>query len=308
MDEIESILMPVFEEREENRVFPLTAVVAHEEAKRAIILSLINPGLTLLLYGERGLGKKTMMISASNFVPQIESTGCSFNCDPHNQMMMCTDCQKGGWNSKEIKMPFTILPYTVSREMLLGIGDVHSSVLGGANRGILAIRDLENYSDEVVDSIFSVLRNRKVSMDSFSYPAFFQTIATYNGVPGDIMEKFVLKVRVEEVSDIEERIEILRRVEMFRKDAKRFQELYRKEEEKLRQRIEEGRSMLKRVGIPERISSLIKKEIEEYGLKKDYERRIVIASTANAAYEGRLAVSEEDVRDVARMILPLSRP
>ncbi len=310
MDEIEAMLRPMFNTDEKTDVvFPLTAVVGHQTAKRALIICLINPGLTLLIYGDRGLGKKTMLLSASNFLPEIESTGCPFNCDPHNKVLMCTDCKNGKWVARRIRMPFVLLPYTVDREMLLGSEkDPYSSILGSANRGMLAVRDMENYSKDIIDMIFHALNARRKTFSDFTYPSFFQTIATYNGVPNDVGENFVLKVRVDGVKDVEERIEILRRVELFRKDPRGFYNTYRKEEEKLRERIENGRSMLRKIDIPERISSFIKQSVERYGLKKEYERRLIIASTANAAYEGRLVVSEEDVREVHRMIIPKTEP
>ena len=44
--------------------------------------------------------------------------------------------------------------------------------------------------------------------------------------------------------------------------------------------------------------------VERNGLEKGYERRLMIASSTNAAYEGHMAVSEDDVMEVSRMILP----
>ena len=309
MDEIEAMLRPRFEESRADVSFPLTAVVGHQEAKRAMILSLINPGLSLLIYGERGLGKKTLLMSASNFLPEMDSTGCSFNCDPHNRVLMCTDCRKGGWIPRSISTPFVIFPYSIDEKMLLGSEDnVQSSILGNSNRGILAMRDMENYSDKITDTVFGALRDKKHEVGGFTYPCFFQPIATYNGIPGPIKENFILRVRVEEVRDVEERIEILRRVEMFRKNPFGFYDAYGKEEERLRGRIDEGRKILKKIGIPEKVTEDIRKRVKDYGLKKEYERRLIMASSTNAAYEGRLAVSMEDVREVMKMVLPSSEP
>ncbi len=305
MDEIEAMLRQDFEESRADVSFPLTAVVGHQEAKRALILSLINPGLSLLIYGDRGLGKKTLLMSASNFLPEISSTGCAFNCDPHNSILMCTDCRKGGWIEREIRTPFIIFPYSIDEEMLTGtVKNPQSSILGNANRGILAMRDLENYPKRITDTVFGALKRKKYEMDGFTYPCFFQPIATYNGIPGTIKENFILRVKVEEVRDVEERIEILRRVEMFRKDPFGFYDAYGKEEERLRKQIDEGRKILKKIGMPEKVAEEIRKRIEHYGLKKEYERRLIMASGTNAAYEGRLAVSMEDVSEVIRMVLP----
>ena len=307
MDDIEAMLRrPLLRDEGEGEVvFPLTAVVGHQEAKRAIILALINPGLSLIMYGDRGLGKKTMLRSLVNFLPDIRSTGCVFNCDPNAPFLMCTDCKKGGWTERDVRRPFVMLPYAVDVGSLTGdASDPYSSILGSANRGILAIRDMENYPSEVVESIFSHLSKRKVSLGNYEYPSFFQPIATYNGWPGHLMDRFILKARVEQIRDIEERIEISRRVEMFRRDPQGFRKLYGREEERLRSRIEEGRDMLRRIDIPEGAMERIRDIVERNGLEKGYERRLMIASSTNAAYEGHMAVSEDDVMEVSRMILP----
>lgn len=295
-----------FSEKQEF-VFPFTAIVGQQEAKRALILALINPGLSLLIWGDEGLGKRTLLRSASHFLPKIESTGCDFNCDPKNRMMMCSSCLKGGWKKREIRAPFVIVPYYIKKENLLGTEEnPSSSLIGRGNRGILAVRNLENHSKDVVETIFSAAKTRKMNLGDFSYPCQIQIMATYTGEPGKITENFTLKAHVREIEDIEERIEIVRRAGLFRKDPESFVKTYAQEEEKLKKKIERSRKTLKRVSVPKNIGAEVRKIIKEYGLKEEYGRLIIAAATANAAYEDRLTVGKEDLKDVIPLVIPFN--
>ncbi len=299
-------LETMMKEKEE-AVFPLTAVVGHQLAKRAIILSLINPGLNLLIWGNEGLGKRIMLKGAGGFLPKIKSTGCAFNCDPNNRVMQCSGCLEGRKGKKEVGAPFVLVPYYIKKEHLLGTKDnPESSFIGRANRGILAVRNLENHDKTVIETIFSASKERKISLGNFSYPAQIQIIATYTGNPGKIAEKFVLKAHVSEIEDIEERIEIVRRAGAFRKDPYGFVETYKQEEERLKRRIEYSRKTLKRVSVPSKIAKEVRNTVKEYGLREDLGRWIIIAATANAAYEERLSVSREDLKDVMPLVLPFN--
>ena len=294
-------------ERSLKETFPLTAVVGHQDAKRAIILALINPGLNLLLWGDEGLGKRTMVMGASRFLPKIKATGCVFNCDPKNRAMQCTRCLKGGWKPIEQESPFVVLPYHVKKEKLFGTEeDPESSLVGRANRGILAIRNMENHDKKLMDMLFKTLKSRKISLGDFTYPAFVQIMATYTGNPGKMAENFALKVHVKEIEDIEERIEIVRRAEEFRKRPMNFINAYSAEEEKLRKRIEYSRESLKRVTVPSKIGDEVKRIVKEYGLREEYGRWILIAATANAAYEERLSVRKDDFNEVMPLIIPFN--
>ncbi len=304
MDEV--LLQKSYEKKEEF-IFPFTAVVGHQEAKRALILALINPGLSLLIWGDEGLGKRTILRGASKFLPKIKTTGCEFNCDPKNRMMMCSSCLKGGWKEKEIAAPFVIVPYYIKPENLMGTEkNPASSFIGRGNRGILAIRNLENHKKDVIETVFSAAKTRKMEVGSFSYPCQIQIMATYTGKPGKLAENFTLKAHVTEIEDIEERIEIVRRTGLFRKDPWSFVKTYEQEEEKLRKKIGESRNTLKRVTVPKKISEEVKKTVKKYGLKEEYNRLIIVAATANAAYEDRLTVGKEDLKDVVPLVIPFN--
>lgn len=294
-------------ERSLKEAFPLTAVVGHQDAKRAIILSLINPGLNLLLWGDEGLGKRTMIMGASRFLPKIRTTGCVFNCDPKNRAMQCTKCLKGEWDVVEQDAPFVVLPYHVKEDRLFGTeDDPQSSFVGRANRGILAIRNMENHKKSLIERLFSTLKKRKISVGDFTYPAFVQIMATYTGNPGKLAENFALKVHVKEIEDIEERIEIVRRSEEFKKNPMGLIEAYAQEEEKLRKRIDYSRESLRRVAVPSKIGEEVRKIVKDYGLREEYGRWILIAATANAAYEERLSVRKDDIDEVMPFIIPFN--
>jgi len=78
------------------RFFPFTAIVGQEKAKLALICNAIDPTIGgVLLSGDKGTGKSTMVRAFSQVLPEIDVIdGCPFNCNPYSVAEMCDVCRE----------------------------------------------------------------------------------------------------------------------------------------------------------------------------------------------------------------------
>lgn len=83
----------------------------------------------VLLKGDKGTGKSTLVRSLTNILPEIEVVAdCEFRCNPNNPLEMCDDCyERFSSNEKlpvEKKMSFVNLPLSITIDRLIGTIDV----------------------------------------------------------------------------------------------------------------------------------------------------------------------------------------
>ena len=69
-------------ESESRLIFPFTAIVGQEKAKLALLCNAVNPMIGgVLLSGDKGTGKSTMVRALADVLPEIEIVkGCPFKC------------------------------------------------------------------------------------------------------------------------------------------------------------------------------------------------------------------------------------
>ena len=63
--------------------YPFSAIVGQKKMKQALILTAIDPLIGgVLVFGERGTGKSTIVRSLTALLPKIKSIkGCPYNCE-----------------------------------------------------------------------------------------------------------------------------------------------------------------------------------------------------------------------------------
>ena len=85
--------------------FPFLAIVAQREMKLALLLALINPGISgVLLVGPRGTGKTTAVRSLTDLLPFVNRSACPYGCLPE-------DIETGGWRPINLERePFRLPP------------------------------------------------------------------------------------------------------------------------------------------------------------------------------------------------------
>lgn len=164
-----------------------------------------------------------------------------------------------------------------------------SSAVEQASGGFLLVERLNILDPKTVVRIMA-------AADQF----LFTILATMNDEDApldDNIEKRFLRVAMDKVTDLEERIEVIKRVKEFRQDPKGFSARFRAEKQVAR-KVEEGRKILRRVQTDRRVISEVKKIAGKTGVPKE---RLLELLKANAAIDGRTWTATEDIED----ILPL---
>jgi magnesium chelatase subunit D len=243
---------------------------------------------------------------------------------------MCVKCQEhyvdhhiGKEDITEKKMSVITLPINATEDRVVGTIDIKKALVEGikalepgilaeANRNILYIDEVnllaDNVADVLLDSAAMGVNIIEREGISFHHPANFILVGTMNPEEGNLrpqlLDRFGLSVNVERIQDIEERVEIVKRVEQFQTNPKQFCKDYEVEQDKLRERITNAQELLNEVSLTEeqlkKIAALCI-EFQTDGHRAD----ITIARTSKtiAAFNERRDVNEEDIKIAARLVL-----
>ncbi|MBI4966289.1 MAG: magnesium chelatase subunit D family protein [Desulfomonile tiedjei] len=226
--------------------------------------------------------------------------------------------------SKRRKVRVVELPLNATEEMIVGGLDFSASIRDGkrvfqpglmarANRGIMYIDEVNLLPDHLVDVILDVCASGENVVQregvSHRHPARFILIGTMNPEEGELrpqlLDRFGLCVDVSGESDLESRVEVLRRRDTFDRTSRDFLKAFEREEKNLGRKIAHARKILPRITL----SPLLEGSIVEICVQHNvagHRADIVIANAARAlaAYEGRGEVTLEDVRHAAILALP----
>jgi len=316
-------------EKKKRVLFPFTAIVGQEKMKKALILNAIYPEIGgVLIRGQKGTAKSVSVRALADVLPDIEVTGCRFNCDPTKPEEYCSECKMRA--EKDMLQVFSRpvqvvdLPLNITEDRLLGSIDIEKilhegtrafepGILAEAHRGILYVDEINLLDDYIVDILLDAASSGRVVIEregiSIAHPARFIIVGSMNPEEGElrpqILDRIALQTDVVGIHDVEKRIEIIRRREEFSRDPEGFREKYRPAQEELKAKITRAREILKNVSTPERIYNLIGQLCIDFSV--DGHRADIIierAARANAAFEGRLEVTAEDVITAAEMALP----
>lgn len=312
------------------KFFPFSAIVGQEKAKLALICNAIDPSIGgVLLSGDKGTGKSTMVRAFAQILPEIEVVdGCAFNCNPYNVAEMCDACREKAENRSikvaKRRMKVIDLPLSVTLDRLVGTIDINRAlkegiralqpgILAEANRNILYIDEvnlLEDYiADVLLDSAalgWNVVEREGISL---KHPARFILVGTMNPEEGELrpqlLDRFGMFVSIEASENADERVEIVRRVTEFQKDPISFCEKYKSQDDKLRDAISNAKRILSEVAISDELLKLLAETIIQMGIKTHRaEITTVKAAKAIAAFEGRKSVNLEDLKRAMELTLP----
>jgi magnesium chelatase subunit I len=311
-------------------VYPFAAIVGQEEMKLSLILNVIDPLVGgVMIMGHRGTGKSTAVRALAHLLPPISKVkGCLYGCDPDKAAELCADCRarlaaRGRLPRERALAPVVDLPLGATEDRVCGTLDLERALVEGvkafepgllarANRGFLYIDEVNLLEDHLVDVLLDVASSGRNLVEregiSVAHPARFVLVGSGNPEEGELrpqlLDRFGLHARIVTIADLDQRVEIVTRREAFERDPEAFCAQAEPHQAQLRQRLVRARRSLGRVqmghGLLRRIAELC------LLLRVDGHRgelTIARAARALAAFDGRRAVTADEVGRVAVMSL-----
>jgi magnesium chelatase subunit D len=310
--------------------YPLSAIVALNDLKLALILNAVNPKIGgLLIRGPKGSGKTTAVRALADILPKIKTvTSCPFNCNPEDPSNMCEKCRSlymknGNLPFEETKMRVVDLPLGATEDRVVGSLDVEKAIkigvealepgiLAQANQSILYVDEVNLLPDHITDDLldaatsgWNIVEREGISV---KHPSRFILIGTMNPEEGhlrpQILDRFALSVEVNKILDVGDRTEVVKRNIEFEADPAGFVKKHSFDQDKLRDKIIQARKVLPEVTIQDKLIEVVCEaclELKVDGMRPD----IVIAKTAKtlAALENKTAVAPEHVIKAAELTL-----
>jgi Mg-chelatase subunit ChlI len=144
---------------------------------------------------------------------------------------------------------------------------------------------------------------------SFVHPARFILVGTMNPEEGDLrpqlLDRFALSVEIHGILDRRDRVRIMERNLAFEADPEGFRETYRTDEMDLSEKIEVARRLIPKVQHSSRDLITIASLTASLGVDGHRPDLVILkAARAQAAFEGRTAITDLDIAKAAELALP----
>ncbi len=306
--------------------FPFSAIVGQDEMKRALLIAAVDPGIGgVMVFGDRGTGKSTAARALAAILPEVRVVaGCRYGCDPDSARPPCPPgC--GGALGKVARqpVPFVDLPLGATEDRVVGALDIERALARGekafepgllarANRGFLYVDEINLLEDHIVDLLLDVAQSGENIVEreglSVRHPARFVIIGSGNPEEGELrpqlLDRFGLSVEVRTPTDLDERIEVVRRRDAYEQDRDGFVARFAAADARVARAIVAARRRLEAVEVPDdalRLAARLAIAVGVDGLRG--ELTMMRAARALAALEKRAAVTAAEVRAVAPMAL-----
>ena len=271
--------------------YPFTAVVGQEQAKRALLLALVNPRTGgLLISGNRGTAKSVLVRAAAPFTP----TGSLVE-----------------------------LPLGATDDMVFGSLDVDAVLRDGERRlrhgllhraahTLIYMDEVNLLREEVLKSVLESASAGMFSLERDGVSAVEEisclpvgTMDPAEGVLSPVLlDSFGMFAAMDDVEETEQRAEIARRVLALERAPKAFCRAYAQQEAELQQKAARAREMLPAVEVSHAILHLA----AQYAARalcvgNRAEIYLVEAARALAALAGRIYVMPQDIEEAALFVL-----
>jgi len=323
---------PVDRPVEETVRFPFLAIVGQTEMKLALVLALINPAIGgVLLMGARGTGKTTAVRGLLDLLPPVERSLCPYGCEPKAAYtlgfhMICKDCARKLGQGEPITAPDRMrlieLPLNARLEDVIGGLDeqaamegkvrIRRGLLSQADQNVLYVDEVNLLDPEIANAILDAAALGRYTVRrgplAATYRARLILIASMNPEEGplrpQIHDRFGLRVVVRGLTDPRDRLEVYRRVRLFRTNPYALVAQWAQETAAAAAEIAEARQRLPRVAIPPELEQEAMGWIHRLGIESSRaEVALLEAARAYAAADGRETVTREDLQAVAPMAL-----
>jgi magnesium chelatase subunit D len=308
---------------------PFAAVVGQEDARLALLLGAVDPGIGgVLLSGEKGTAKTTLVRGLAALLPGIAVVSkCRFSCDPAAPDPACPDGPHVPGARAEYRPARLVeLPLGATEDRVVGSLDVPRVLAGAptaeafvpgllaqAHRGILYVDEINLLPDHLVDVLLDAAATGVTTVEregvSLRHASQFLLVGTMNPEEGELrpqlQDRFGLAVAVVASADPRVRADAVRA--RLRHDLQPAADsaAHARVSQELTGSIAAARARLAAVDLPEaeliRITTACS-SLGVDGLRGD----LVTARTAvaHAAWRADSVVTEKDVREAARLALP----
>ena len=310
--------------------FPFTKIVGQDDMKRALMLNVVDPGIGgVLIKGEKGTAKSTTVRSMNSVLPYRKAVkGCPFRCEFGKPERYCPYCRerlgKGEeLESEEVRMRVIDLPLSATEDRVSGTLDLEHvlktgekrfepGVLAAANGNILYVDEVNLLDDHLVDLLLdsAAMGVNYVEREgvSFTHPAKFVLIGTMNPEEGDLrpqlLDRFGLSLDIKGERDVKKRSEVVKRRVQYDMDPEKYIADSQKELDETCERLTKARELLPKVVAGDDVVDMIVSVMIHFGV--DGHRAditLMKAAKANAALEGRIHVTKDDIRATAELVL-----
>jgi magnesium chelatase subunit I len=309
-------------------VFPFTAIVGQEELKLSLLLCVTDPTIGgVLVMGHRGTAKSTAVRSLAALLPPLDRVAsCPYSCDPLAPSPVCPHCSLHPAGVQDVvigSVPVVDLPLGATEDRVAGSLDVERALVEGvqafapgllarANRGFLYIDEVNLLEDHLVDLLLDVAASGVNVVEregiSIRHPARFVLVGSGNPEEGDLrpqlLDRFGLHARITTITDIDERVEIVRRRRAYDNDPLAFAAAWEPEQEKLRQQLLQAQQNVTQVDLTDETIEMAARLC--VGLEVDGHRgelTLCRTAVALAALDGRSHTEPEDIARVATLSL-----
>ncbi len=311
------------------QAFPFAAIVGQDEMKLALLVTAVDPSVGgVLVFGDRGTGKSTAVRALAALLPSMQVVdGCRYGCDPARREAWCDECRaaygKKAPTARRAAVPVVDLPLGATEDRVVGALDLERALSQGvkafapgllarANRGFLYIDEVNLLEDHLVDLLIDVAASGENVVEreglSVRHPARFVLVGSGNPEEGELrpqlLDRFGLSVDVRTPTDLDTRVEVVRRRDLFERDPAAFLQKWRAKEAQIRRRVLAARERLPSVEVS---ATTLKRAAElcmrlgTDGLRG--ELTLIRAARAAASLEGAAAVGDGHLKQVASAAL-----
>ena len=303
--------------------FPFSAIVGQDDMKLAMILTAIDASIGgVLVFGDRGTGKSTAVRALAALLPSVKLVdGCPINSENPGEVP-----EWAGLNDKKVveaPTPVVDLPLGASEDRVSGALDIEKALTKGekgfepgllakANRGYLYIDEVNLLEDHIVDLLLDVAQSGENVIEreglSIRHPARFVLVGSGNPEEGELrpqlLDRFGLSVEVRTPTEVEDRVEVMKRRFAYENDNAAFMLRWQAEDATYRDRILTAREKLSKLRTPDVTLTDVAElclALGSDGLRG--ELTLLKAARAYAAWCGDKSLARSHIRAVAPMAL-----
>jgi magnesium chelatase subunit D len=272
-------------------MYPLSAVWGRDDARIALLLNLVHPGIGgVLLMGAKGTGKSTLARSLGGLLPETRVFNIPLGIGQERLL--------GG-------LDWAAVPKTALRSFRPGL-------LSEANGHIVHLDDVNLMDERIVHTVLNAAACGRVRIErdgfSLEYPCSFILVASMHPEGGPlsahILDRFGLCAQMEGQGDSTRRKEILERCLAYASGSGAFHGEWEAMENALAVRIREARTRIGSTVFPDGLhGSAVALSAEQGCLGHRGELALCRAAKALAAWRGSERVTEDHLRESAGLAL-----